>query len=104
MVLAVLREWPFDKEGDLRRVPVGIRLHVLDIWIDELEKVEALGDERAQGFVRALGDMVEELKRCPVKQARQRSAESLEDERLPWVAKEEVEGEDDDEEWGGIDD
>jgi ribosomal RNA-processing protein 1 len=104
MVLAVFRDWPFDKEGDLRRVPVGIRLHALDIWIDELEKLETLEDPKAQAFVRTMGDMVEELKRCPVKQSRQRSAEVLEDERLPWVAKEEVEVEEDDEEWGGIDD
>ena len=106
MVLDVLREWPFDKEGDLRRVPVGIRLHALDIWIDELEKLGTLEDAKAQSFVRSLGDMIEALKRCPVKPVRQRSGESLEDERLPWVEKEDAmdEDHDDDEEWGGFDD
>lgn len=30
--------WPFDLSGDLAKMPVGLRLHVLDIWVDELAR------------------------------------------------------------------
>lgn len=104
-VVEILAEFPFDKEGDLRKVPVGIRLHALDIWVDELEKLGALKDEGAEAFIKRLAGVVEELKRCPVKPVRQRAGESLEDERLPWVGKEvEEDGDESEEEWGGIQD
>jgi ribosomal RNA-processing protein 1 len=109
----VMREWCFEEEGvDLKRVPVGLRLHVLDIWVDELEKEGCLEDETAKEFVKRIGGMVELLKRSPVKTVRERAEESYEDERLPWGTKddgeneEEADGQDDSEEdgWGGFDD
>lgn len=111
----VMREWCFEEEGvDLKRVPVGLRLHVLDVWVDELEKEGCLEAEEAKGFVKRIGGMVELLKRCPVKTVRERAEESYEDERLPWGKKEdedkdddeEVDGQNDSDEdgWGGFDD
>ncbi|KAM0433367.1 hypothetical protein ACHAPT_004244 [Fusarium lateritium] len=105
-IVGVLAEYPFDVEGDLRKSPVGIRLHALDIWVDELEREEALKDEEGSGFVKAVGELVQALKRCPVKPVRERAAESYEDERLPWaeVGSDGDAMDEDDEEWGGIDD
>ncbi|KAH0494567.1 hypothetical protein TgHK011_001184 [Trichoderma gracile] len=112
-VKRVLKGWCFDKE-DEQRVALGLRLHVLDVWVDELEREGALGDavqegdEDARGFVEFVGELVEGLKRCPVKSVRQRAGDSHEDERLPWVEKKDDDGEggeeDDDEEMGGEDD
>ena len=106
------RGYCFEEEGDLRKVPVGLRLHCLDIWIDELEKAEVLGDEKAEKFVKALGDMVEKLRVSPVKPVRERARDCYDDERLPWGKKDDSEGEEEDEdmedgedeEWGGLDD
>ncbi|KAM5354505.1 hypothetical protein ACJ41O_001152 [Fusarium nematophilum] len=103
-IAGVLEEYPFDKEGDLRKAPVGIRLHALDVWVDELEREKALGDPEAEGFVRAVGELVLALKRCPVKPVRERAADSYEDERLPWVQAGSDDEMEDDEEWGGIED
>ncbi|KAF5000074.1 hypothetical protein FDECE_11318 [Fusarium decemcellulare] len=104
-VVGVLGEFPFDKEGDLRKSPVGIRLHALDVWVDELEREEAFKHPEAEGFVKAVGELMLALKRCPVKPVRERAADSYEDERLPWAAaKSDDEMEDEDEEWGGFDD
>lgn len=105
----VMAAWPFEKEGDLRKVPVGVRLHVLDLWVDELEREGALAeDEGAKAFVASIGAMVEELRRCPVKSVRERAAESYQDDRLPWVEKaaedDDDNDDDDDEGWGGIED
>lgn len=115
-VLKVLKDWAFEEEGDLRKVPLGLRLHVLDIWVDELERAGLLGEdaegERKDGvesaeFVAKLGKMVEPLKYCPVKQVRERARDSYDDERLPWGTKKEDEVENGDEamdgdEWGGF--
>ncbi|KAL6880792.1 hypothetical protein J3F83DRAFT_710664 [Trichoderma novae-zelandiae] len=121
-VKRVLAGWCFDKE-DENRVALGLRLHVLDVWVDELEREGVLGaaaaegDEGAKGFVEFVGALVEGLKRCPVKSVRQRAQDSHDDERLPWAQKkedgdegEEEEGEgeagemggEQDGEWGGI--
>lgn len=111
-VVAVLAEFPFEVEGDLRKVPVGIRLHALDIWVDELEREGALADDAGAGaaaFVAGLGELVIGLKRCPVKPVRARCEASYDDARLPWnkTAGDEAMAEDDDdqeEEWGGFQD
>ncbi|KAF4968752.1 hypothetical protein FSARC_3881 [Fusarium sarcochroum] len=104
-ILAVLADYPFDMEGDMRKSPVGIRLHALDIWVDELEREKALEQPEAEAFVKGLGELVIALKRCPVKPARERAGDSYEDERLPWVqAASDDEMEEDDDEWGGIED
>ncbi|KAI5458713.1 nucleolar protein,Nop52-domain-containing protein [Mariannaea sp. PMI_226] len=113
-LVAVLAEFPFEAEGDLRKVPVGIRLHALDLWVDELEREGALAvtgdDEAAAGaFVKRLGDLVLGLKRCPVKPVRERCEDSYDDERLPWSKAtgeedEEADGQEGEEEWGGFQD
>lgn len=111
-VLGVLAEWCFDAE-DEHKVALGLRLHVMDVWVDELEREGALAaaetDEHARAFVDKVGALAESLKRCPVKALRQRAQDSYDDERLPWAKEDEddemdgAEGEDDDE-WGGLDD
>lgn len=110
VVLDVCREYVFDGEGGrsgLGELPLGLRLHVLDLWVDELERAGVLGDDKRQGFVKAMGEMVEKLRRNGIKVVRERAKESYEDERLPWAAKAESMDEDEDEDedgWGGIDD
>ncbi|EHK24233.1 uncharacterized protein TRIVIDRAFT_30292 [Trichoderma virens Gv29-8] len=113
-VVRVFAQWCFDAE-DENKVALGLRLHVLDVWVDELEREGALAaaaeDEHAKAFVKEIGALVESLKKCPVKSVRQRALDSYDDERLPWVEKkeededEEMDGAEDDEddEWGGID-
>ncbi|KAK1574509.1 nucleolar protein,Nop52 [Colletotrichum navitas] len=114
-LLAVCAEFPFELEGDLRKVPVGLRLHAVDIWVDELERLGMLAgdaaDEKTVAFARRLSQLVEPLKRSPVKTVRAKAADAVEDERLPWVegkADEDatatpVAGGGNDDEWGGID-
>ncbi|TDZ39186.1 Ribosomal RNA-processing protein 1-like protein [Colletotrichum spinosum] len=114
-LLHVLAEWPFEVEGDLRRVPIGLRLHGVDIWVDELERTDTIAEgasDKAVDFARKVSKLVEPLKRSPIKTVRVKAADSVEDERLPWTeskpeeapAAVAAEEEDDDDEWGGIDD
>ncbi|KAF6836407.1 ribosomal RNA-processing protein [Colletotrichum plurivorum] len=111
-LLGVLAEWPFEVEGDLRRVPIGLRLHGVDLWVDELERAEIIKEDagdKALAFAKKLNALVEPLKRSPIKTVRAKAAESLEDERLPWTESKQEEEEademnEDDDEWGGIDD
>ncbi|KAF0317178.1 RRP1 protein [Colletotrichum asianum] len=107
----VLAEWPFEVEGDLRKVPIGLRLHGVDIWVDELERTEIIKEdagEKAVVFAERVSKLVEPLKRSPIKTVRVKAAESLEDDRLPWVESQEEDKdgaeEEDDGEWGGFDD
>ena len=82
--LDVLREWPFSKE---EKVPLGLRLHVVDIWVDELERVKALESEDAKvkALVVGLGEVVRGVTEgVPSKPLREKAKESLNDERLPW--------------------
>ncbi|KAJ6785614.1 hypothetical protein PWT90_00487 [Aphanocladium album] len=116
-VVDVCREYVFDGEGGssgLGVLPLGLKLHVLDLWVDELDKAGVLGDDKQEPFVKELGDMVEALRRNGTKVVRERAKESYDDERLPWATKaesmdedeeeEEEEEEEDEEGWGGIDD
>lgn len=103
------------------KVPVGLRLHVLDVWVDELDKV----DERRDAPVQELMEPLRKLgKETVIKSVRERVGEVLEDERLAdWkneAVDDEAEDEDDDdqddendnkaaqngedEEFGGFDD
>lgn len=106
-VAEVLARWPLDKEGDLRAVPLGLRLHVLDILVDELEREGILvadgSNKKGDALVKNLGQVLQELFSCPIKQVRERSRETYDDERFPWTEAKEEDGEDDDE-WGGFDD
>ncbi|KAJ5519733.1 Ribosomal RNA processing protein [Penicillium fimorum] len=112
-------------EGDPNYVPMphgpdGLRYHLIDIWIDELEKVlefeEVAGDDEEETPKRKIkGDVPMELILRPLeklraesayKPVRTRAAEALEDERLfEWgVRTKKAEDEDDsEEEWGGFD-
>lgn len=131
-ILGILGEWPFSLEDEARiekgtekeelvpqTIPVGLRLHVLDIWVDEAEKVGMLEEEDIEGgkIVQRIIDQVDALEQATTRPAvRIRSKESLEDERLPGNRKsateEDAEAEDekmdDDEEergsWDGFDD
>lgn len=104
-VRAVFADWPFEESGDLRKVPLGLRLHSLDLWVDELEKAGLLEDEGATELVEKVGLMVQALIHCPIKAARGKARDSYEDGRLPWGTKEDADEKmDEDEEWGGIDD
>lgn len=89
-ILEVLATECFDVREEAG-VALGLRLHALDLWVDEMERERAVGgeavgdDDVARGqFVRAVGCLVERLKRSPVKSVRARASESYADERLPW--------------------
>lgn len=109
VVLDVLREFCFDGEGGpsgLGVLPLGLRLHIMDLWVDELEREEILEDDYAKEFLADIGKMVNALRTSPVKGVRERARDTYEDERLPFAEKEGNEDEQqdgDDEEWGGID-
>ncbi|CAI0655086.1 unnamed protein product, partial [Colletotrichum noveboracense] len=83
----------------------------VDIWVDELERTEIIKEgasEKAVAFAKRVSKLVEPLKRSPIKTVRVKAAESLEDDRLPWVESQEEDKdgaeEEDDGEWGGFDD
>lgn len=105
--------------------PDGLRYHVMDIWIDELEKVlefdedEVDGEEEESKSRKPKGDVPMELLLRPIeklrtdspnKPVRKRATEALNDDRLvEWGFKSRpVQEEDEDEEseieWGGFDD
>lgn len=142
VVLTLLADWPFrpdeesrreEEEDDLmpKQVPVGLKLHALDIWVDEAEKAgllleseDAEEEEEEEGkkktkttrksaakdsslagreVLQRINDLVDKLNTQTLSKAvRIRSKESLADDRLPWNEKEEAEK--DDGEWGGLDD
>ncbi|KAL2795736.1 nucleolar protein,Nop52-domain-containing protein [Aspergillus keveii] len=97
--------------------PDGLRYHILDLWIDELEKVLEFDDEGkpvCEVPIDLLLAPVERLKKEGLhKPVRTRAAETLGDERLvQWglregvvVSKDEAEEEESsEEEWGGFGD
>ncbi|KAK2608612.1 hypothetical protein QQS21_002838 [Conoideocrella luteorostrata] len=126
-ILDILGRECFDVQ-DEQGVALGLRLHVLDLWVDEMEREKAVGDSVVDGaadvsrgqFVTAMGELVEQLRRSPVKSVRGRAQESYADERLPWGTKDEddedepvnpgqdgdndKDDDDDDDGWGGIED
>jgi ribosomal RNA-processing protein 1 len=113
-----------DKESDdpnyvpMPHGPDGLRYHLMDIWIDELEKVlefEGKVGEDVETPKRTIkGDVPVELILRPLeklrtesryKPVRTRAAEALQDDRLfEWgIRTRPVEEEDSEEEWGGFD-
>lgn len=61
------------------KVPGGLKLHVLDVWVDELEKV----DEKKEADVGRVMEPVRKLmKDSLVKSVRDRAKETVEDERF----------------------
>ena len=84
------------------RIPNGIRFHVLDLWIDELEKVGVL-EEGNERLLESLLEPVRNLtKDSPTKAVRKKAKEALCDERLP--GNEKVEEGKVEDGWGGIQD
>ncbi|CAG8030675.1 unnamed protein product [Penicillium olsonii] len=110
------------EEGDPNYVPMphgpdGLRYHLIDIWVDELEKVlefeEEAGEDEETPKRKIKGDVPVELILRPLeklraesqyKPVRTRATEALEDDRLyEWgVRTRPVEEEDSEEEWGGF--
>ncbi|CAG8231193.1 unnamed protein product [Penicillium salamii] len=110
------------EEGDPNYVPMphgpdGLRYHLIDIWVDELEKVlefdEEAGEDEETPKRKIKGDVPVELILRPLeklraesqyKPVRTRAAEALEDDRLyEWgIRTRPVEEEDSEEEWGGF--
>ncbi|KAB5554630.1 nucleolar protein,Nop52-domain-containing protein [Coniochaeta sp. 2T2.1] len=69
-------------------VPVGLKLHVLDIWVDEAEKVGLLEDEdeEAKDILRRITEIVDGLEKGTVSPGvRIRARQSLLDDRLPFT-------------------
>jgi ribosomal RNA-processing protein 1 len=88
-------------------IPVGLKLHMLDIWVDEFEKVGLLEAEKGTQeweFLDTVNGLVDRLATESHSAAiKVRSKEALEDERLPWNKKAEEENEDEGS-WDGIED
>ncbi|KAJ6022907.1 uncharacterized protein N7446_013260 [Penicillium canescens] len=110
-------------EGDPNFVPMphgpdGLRYHLVDIWVDELEKVlefeEEGGEEAPKRKIKGEIPMelilrpLEKLRtESPYKPVRTRAAEALDDDRLvEWGVRTRESEEDDseEEEWGGFGD
>lgn len=90
-MLQLLEEWPLESKGDLSKVSVGLRLHVLDIWVDEVERLELLNeedegdeDDESREFLDRIRKIVEVQTKSTCKPVRARAKESLADDRLPW--------------------
>lgn len=133
-ILGLLAEWPLSLEDEApvtgeevkdedalspQTIPAGLRIQVLDVWVDEAEKVGLLDedDEEAKKILwRIVGavDLLEQRTTRPG--VRIRSKDSLADERLLKKGEAGLEGDDtatkdvdmksgDEEEgWGGFDD
>jgi ribosomal RNA-processing protein 1 len=85
-----------------QRVPNGIRFHVLDLWVDELQKVGVLEEGNEKPLESLLESVRKLSKQSPTKAVRKKAKEALGDERLPGNGKtEEVKVDDG---WGGIQD
>ncbi|KAI1075582.1 hypothetical protein F5B20DRAFT_573395 [Whalleya microplaca] len=85
-MLRLLSSWPFEATGDLSKVPVGLRLHCLDIWVDEVERLgllEAEASEEGKTFLDRIRALVDVQTKSTCKPVRARAKESLADERLP---------------------
>ncbi|KAF8865500.1 hypothetical protein BDZ45DRAFT_580148 [Acephala macrosclerotiorum] len=101
-VITTLEEVPCEVEDV--RVPNGLRFHVIDIYIDELERAGVL-EEGSEALVESLLRPLRGLaKRSPNKVVRTKAKEALEDERLPGNQKTEVEEKEDEDGWAGIED
>lgn len=139
VVVSLLADWPLrldeetkveegEEHGDLlpKFVPAGLKLHVLDIWVDEAEKAGLLADIEDEAdekktktsskkqdassvsgteVLTRIHALVENLRAETRSTAvRIRATESLADERLPWSQKDEDEEDEEEEEvWRGLD-
>lgn len=95
------------------KVPAGLKLHVLDVWVDEMEKAGVEEDSVVEKLMEPVRRLVKE---SVVKSVRVRAKETVEDERLRdegrrWATEEEKAEEDEDDDgegeegdFGGFDD
>ncbi|KAI2620787.1 nucleolar protein,Nop52-domain-containing protein [Xylaria nigripes] len=86
-LLQNLAAWPLETSDDLSRVPVGLRLHVLDIWVDEVAKLGLFDDGKkkrkaSREFLDRLVLLVQAQTKSTCKPVRLRAKETLADERL----------------------
>jgi ribosomal RNA-processing protein 1 len=117
-VLRVVEDIPWRVgEGEMR-VPNGMKFHVVDVWVDELERVgmleeDVVGTEEGKAKLeRVLRPLRKMQKDSMNKIVRNKAKDALADERLPGNKKgansDEDDDEDDEEEaeegWGGIED
>jgi ribosomal RNA-processing protein 1 len=101
--LELLEEIPLNVD-DIK-LPNGMRYHVIDVFVDELERVGALEMGRAGVSLDTLLRPLRGLgKESPTKAVRAKCREALEDERLSGNKKVVQEDISVDEEWGGIED
>ena len=108
--LELLREIPLNPRDP--KVPNGLKYHVIDVYVDELEKV---GDEKAPYEV-LMQPLVELGQKAVLKSVRKKVDEALDDDRVKeWLgieeddeelseAEEEIDDDDEDDEFGGFDD
>lgn len=110
-MMELLEEVPMEATNN--RLPNGMRYHVIDIYVDELERVGALEEEEEEKGIdleKLLGPLRRLGKESPTKGVRTKCKEALEDERLPGNKKEAESNQDEDKdatdegEWVGIDD
>ncbi|KAL1303921.1 hypothetical protein AAFC00_000375 [Neodothiora populina] len=83
------------------KVPNGLRYHVLDIYVDELDKADG---ERSAPVEEMMGPITRLSKDCPVKSVRERAREALDDSRLADWKGENINDEEDEDEEEGTDD
>lgn len=87
------------------KLPNGMRYHVIDVYVDELERVGVLETELESVPLDTLLKPLRQLwKDSPTKAVRQKCKEVLADERLPGNEKPAEVKEVADDEWGGIED
>lgn len=95
------------------KIPNGLRYHVLDVWVDELEKINSDWDsEKKQEILETLVQPIEKLaKSGGLKVIREAAKEVLAEDTLrKWRGQEDEamaepeSEEDDDDGWGGFDD
>jgi ribosomal RNA-processing protein 1 len=103
--VALLEELPCEVED--ARIPNGMRFHVIDIFVDELERVGALERDGEEDRTVPLQMLLEPLRKLakssPTKPVRIKAKEALADERLPGNNKTGAEVVEEDG-WGGIED
>lgn len=94
--LGILEEVPLSARD--AKVPNGLRYHVLDIYVDELDEVDEKRDVPLEEMLRPLRKLAKE---GMTKSVRARAAEALEDERVgDWKGENVKENNEDEEEMG----
>lgn len=101
--MGLFKEVPLNVEDV--KLPTGMRYHVIDVYVDELEKVGALEADAADVPLQKLLEPLRTLaKESPTKGVRLKCKEVLKDERLSGNEMEVVQTDVNTGEWGGIED